>query len=122
MAKRIAGSAVLLLCALNAPARELKECVEVSVGSSGEATLRNVCTNMLNVMYCIDSARTARACSNPRRDVTTLAPGAAELVASYAVDGAGAVYLAVCAYPEAPVEWTPGPGGVYTCKKTCVMC
>ena len=120
---QVLGAALaLLFCTVAAGARELKECVQFTVNPGGEASLTNVCADRLNLMYCLDNPRSGRACSAGRRDITTLAPSARETIPSYSADGAGSIYWAVCAYPEAPVDWKPGPDAAYACKKTCVMC
>ena len=121
---RIRAAAVLcaLLLAAHAQARELKECITLAVKPGGEATLTNVCVNMVNIMYCIDNPASARTCSAPAADVVTLAPAASATIAAYTTDGGGPVRWAVCAYPEAPVGWKADGDGTYACKKTCVMC
>lgn len=117
------GYGMLLMAAcLTALAADLSECVKLAVKPSGEASLTNGCTGRLNIMYCVDNPNSAKACSGPPISITTLSPGGTDVLPSYGRDGDGAVYWAVCLYPEAPVGWTPGPTSAFTCKKTCVMC
>jgi len=97
----------------------LSECLKLAVKPDGSAGLANVCGSRLNVTYCIDNPASAKACSNAALAVTTLFPGAEDVIPGY-IDGR--LHAAVCVYPEAPVGWTPGPDNPYTCKKTCVMC
>lgn len=118
-----------LICALLYPgvqscvhAAELKECVRLLVRANGDATLSNACSDRLNIIYCVDNAKSPRACSTASLGVTTLSPGSVDLIPSYADTGAGSVHWAVCVYPEAPVQWKPGPDSPYACRKTCVMC
>lgn len=102
-------------------AADVSNCLKLTVQSGAGAVLANACSDRLNVMYCVEGASAERGCADKPRDVTTLFPGATVLLRGY--DGqAGAVHWAVCAYPEAPVGWDPGPGRAYACKKTCVMC
>jgi hypothetical protein len=114
----------LLLVGVNfsANAVELKECLKLVVKSNGDASLANACSNMLNVTYCVDNPKSARACSAEPLGITTLSPGSSDLIPSYVDSGAGAVYWAVCVYPEAAVDWKPGPESGHACRKTCVMC
>jgi hypothetical protein len=124
---RIAKSAVvcaLLLAGMLArsQAAELRHCVKVLVAANGEATLTNVCSDRLNLIYCVDDAKSPRSCAKAALDVTTLFPGSKDLIPSFAGTGADAVHWAACVYPEAPVEWKPGSDSPYTCRKTCVMC
>ena len=105
-----------------AHAAELKDCLKLKTEASGSAILSNVCTERLNIIYCVDNARSAKSCARESLGVTTLLPGTADTLPSYTADGAGAVYWAVCVYPEAPIQWKPGPESPYACKKTCVMC
>lgn len=100
-------------------AGSVRDCLKVEAKSSGSAVLTNVCSQRLNVMYCVQSARAQRSCTNKPADVTTLFPGTAAALVGY--DGAP-VHWAVCIYPEAPVAWDHGPDHAYSCKKTCVMC
>ena len=118
------GIVCLGLSALQAPAHpaELKDCLRLKTEVSGGVVLSNVCTERLNIIYCVDNARSARSCARESLGVTTLMPRAADALPSYTDDGAGAVYWAVCVYPEAPIQWKPGPESPYVCKKTCVMC
>jgi len=105
-----------------ASAADLTECVKLAVKPTGEASLTNGCTGRMNIMYCVDNPNSAKACSKQPISITTLSPTAADVLASYSSDGGGNVYWAICKYPEAPVNWTPGPANPYSCKKTCVMC
>ena len=105
-----------------ADAAELSECVTLAVKPNGDASLTNSCGNVLNVTYCVDNARSARACSSAQLGVATLSAGGSDLIPAYVDTGSGAVYWAVCAYPEAAVDWKPGPAAAYVCRKTCVMC
>ncbi len=110
------------LCAGTARGGGLEDCIKLSVPDSSDASFANGCADRLNVMYCVDNARSKRSCTIVPRDVTTLDPTASEVIAGYAADGGGALRFAVCAYPEAPVGWSGDAAGAYTCKKTCVMC
>jgi hypothetical protein len=103
-------------------AEDLNGCVAFAVRPDGAGMLTNRCGSRLNVTYCIDNPASARSCTKPPLAVATLAREASERIPSYASDGAGPVHWAVCAYPEAAVDWTPGPGGAFACRKTCVMC
>ena len=105
-----------------AGAAELSECVTFAVKPNGDASLTNSCGNVLNVTYCVDNAQSARACSGAQLGVTTLSAGGADLIPAYVDTGSGAVYWAVRGYPEAAVDWKPGPAAAYVCRKTCVMC
>ncbi len=105
-----------------APAAELKDCVQTASAADGSASLSNVCSIRLNVTYCIDSATSAVSCSKQPYTVLTLGPGDTHRLATYRSEGEGSVYQAVCAYPEAAIQWTPAPGASFQCKKTCVMC
>jgi hypothetical protein len=114
------------LCAiglgLTGHAAELKECVKLAVQRSGVASLTNGCSQRLNVTHCVDHSDGAKSGSQPPLGVVTLFPGSSDVIAGYASHGSGAVYWAVCLYPEAPVDWKPGPDSPYLCNKTCVMC
>lgn len=112
----------LLGVQLSGNAAELKDCVKLVVGSNGDATLINVCSEGLNVTYCVDNPRSGKNCSREPLGITTLWPGSADLIPSYIDHGAGSVYWAVCVYPEAAVHWKPGAHSPYGCRKTCVMC
>jgi len=118
----IVGGMLLMAAGLSALAADLSECVKLAVKPSGEASLTNGCSGRMNIMYCVDNPNSAKACSRPPISITTLSPGTTDVLASYGRDGGGEVYWAVCLYPEAPVNWTPGPTSTFTCKKTCVMC
>lgn len=72
--------------------------------------------------HCVDHSDGAKSGSQPPLGVVTLFPGSSDVIAGYASHGSGAVYWAVCLYPEAPVDWKPGPDSPYLCNKTCVMC
>jgi len=103
-------------------AAELKDCVKLSVAADGQATLSNACSDRLNLIYCVDNAKSPRSCAMASLGVTTLSPGSVDVIPGYADSGAGSVHWAVCVYPEAPVQWKPGPDRPYACRKTCVMC
>jgi len=103
-------------------AAELKECVKLVVAANGDVALINACSDRLNIIYCVDNAKSPRSCSEASLGVTTLLPGSKDLIPAYADTGAGSVHWAVCVYPEAPVQWKPGPQSPYACRKTCVMC
>lgn len=111
-----------LASALSATAAGLNDCVAFAVKPDGQGTLTNRCGSRLNVTYCVDNPASAKSCSKLPLPVTTLNRDAFEGIASYGAEGAGAVHWAACLYPEAAVEWTPGPGGTFACRKTCVMC
>jgi hypothetical protein len=97
----------------------VRDCLKMEAKPGATAVLVNVCSQRLNVMYCIQSAQSRRSCAGKPTDVTTLFPAASTGLADY--DGAP-VHWAVCIYPEAPVAWDHGPDHAYACKKTCVMC
>jgi hypothetical protein len=103
-------------------AAELKDCVKLVVSSNGDAALINACSERLNVTYCVDNPKSAKACSRESIGITTLFPGSADLIPSYIDYGAGPVYWAVCVYPKAAVDWKPVADSPYGCRKTCVMC
>lgn len=103
-------------------AAELKDCVKLLIAANGEATLTNVCNERLNLIYCVDDANSPRGCAKASLDVTTLFPGSKDQIPAYGGTGADSVHWAVCVYPEAPVQWKPGPDSPYACRKTCVMC
>jgi len=103
-------------------AAELKDCVKLLIAANGEATLTNVCSDRLNLIYCVDDANSPRGCAKASLDVTTLFPGSKSLIPAFAGTSADSVHWAVCVYPEAPVQWKPGPDSPYACRKTCVMC
>ena len=117
------GCALLVLSVgLPVAAEELTDCVKFAVQADGAASLTNLCSERVNMTYCIDNPSSPRICSNTPLGVTTLAPGAVELVPSYTADGAGPVHWVACEYPLAPINWKPGPGSTFLCRKTCVMC
>jgi hypothetical protein len=103
-------------------AAEVKHCVKLTVTTDGSASLANACSDRLNLSYCVDNPSSTKSCAKTPLGVTTLMPGATEMIPAYAGEGAGPVYWAVCVYPEAPVGWKPGLDSAFTCKKTCVMC
>jgi len=103
-------------------AADLRDCVKLLVAANGEATLTNVCSDRLNIIYCVDDATSTRSCAKASLDIITLFPGSKDLIPAFAGSGANSVHWAVCVYPEAPVQWKPGPGSPYACRKTCVMC
>ena len=103
-------------------AAEPDECVQLEISESAGAKFTNVCNEMMNIMYCVDSPSNPKTCSAERLGITTLVPLSFEIVPGYAGEGRGAIYAAICAYPTAPVGWKPGPDNPFTCKKTCVMC
>jgi hypothetical protein len=116
-------SCLALLCfGAAGNAADLSKCMKFAVAADGAASLTNACGDRLNMLYCVDNANSARRCSAPPFRVTTLSPGGAEPLPSYTADGGGNVYWAVCAYPEAPIDWKPGPDSTFICRKTCVMC
>jgi hypothetical protein len=119
---RAACCLALVCVAAPGTAAELKDCVKLTVKADGAASLANACGDRLNLIYCVDNPDSAKSCAKAPLGVTTLMPGAVEPILSYASDGAGPVYWAVCVYPEAPVNWKPGPDSGFACKKTCVMC
>src|SRR5262249_16816610 len=107
---------VLLAVHLSSNAAQLKDCLNLVVSPSGDASLINTCTERLNVTYCIDNPKSAKDCSREPLGITTLGPGGADPIHSYVDHGAGAVYWAVCAYPEAAVHWKPGTDSPYECR------
>lgn len=113
--------AAMTMAASGVVAAELNDCVQFSAGADGAAQLTNVCSDRLNMMYCVDNDASPRACARHLGDVITLNPGSVERIPTYANDGRGQVHWGICVYPTAPVNWQPGAAEV-TCKKTCVMC
>lgn len=103
-------------------AAEPDECVRLEISESAGAKFTNVCNEMMNIMYCVDTLASPKTCSAERLGITTLVPLSSEIVPGYAGEGKGAIYAAICAYPTAPVGWKPGPDSPFICKKTCVMC
>ena len=101
---------------------EPRECIQFSINAADGAKFTNVCSEMINVMYCVDNPQSPKTCSADRLGITTLVPLASEIVPDYAASGEGEIFSAICAYPTAPVGWKPGRDTPYTCKKTCVMC
>jgi hypothetical protein len=122
MRLRIASSMFVLCVGLPAAALELSDCVKFAVGPDSTASLTNICSDRLNLLYCIDNPNSPRLCSKAPLGVTTLTPNAVELIPSYTAHGAGPVYWAACAYPQAPLNWKPGPDSRFICRKTCVKC
>ena len=111
---------VLLCCAFSAAnAGNLEECLKLTVRPDGSARLANVCGSRLNIIYCIDHPDSAKTCGSASLPVTTLFPGAEDMIPAHT---GGALRAAACVYPEAPVGWQPRADSAYTCKKTCVMC
>jgi len=98
------------------------ECVQLEISESTGAKFTNICNEMMNVMYCVDSPTSPKTCSAERLGVTTLVPLSFEIVPDYVGEGIGPIYSAICAYPTAPIGWNPGADNPFTCKKTCVMC
>ena len=104
-----------------ASAADVGNCLNLVTRPGADAALTNVCTDWLNLMYCIDGGQATPACTDKPKDVVTLMTGDSVPLPGY--DGrAGRLRWAVCAYPEAPVGWQPAQGEAYVCKKTCVMC
>lgn len=117
----------LALCCMTSIASPLRaasvdECVQMVTPRGAEPSLTNGCMDRLNLMICVDHPDSPRSCALPAKDIVTLDPQVVEPLGPHAADGSRGVYWAVCAYPEAPVGWRPGPNSPYTCKKTCVMC
>jgi hypothetical protein len=68
------GCALLVLsAALPVAAAELTECVKFAVQADGAASLTNLCTDRVNLTYCIDNPSSPRTCSNTPLGVTTRA-------------------------------------------------
>ena len=118
----------LFLAVVFAPASEVTaaepyECVELAVGGDEGAKFTNICNEMMNMMYCVNNPASPKTCLAERHLVTTLVPLASEIVPEYtAPGGGGEIFVAICAYPTAPVGWKPGRDSAFECKKTCVMC
>jgi hypothetical protein len=112
---------VLLLC-MSANAAEMSDCLKLAVAPDGAASLTNVCSDHLNVTYCVDNPNSAKTCSQTPLGVTPLAPEAVELIPAYTAEGAGNVYWAACATPLTPINWKPGPQSTFICRKMCTMC
>ena len=100
----------------------VKQCVKIKVSANGDAQVANLCSERINVSYCGDNFNSTKPCSSKSISVTAIEPGSADTTVDYANIGAGPIYWAVCMYPEAAVEWKPGPDSSYACRKTCVMC
>jgi len=104
-------------------AAEPRECIELSVGGDEGAKFTNVCNEMMNMIYCVNNPQSPKNCAAERLAVTTLVPLASEIVPEFTVVGKGGeIFIAICAYPTAPVGWKPGRDNPFECKKTCVMC
>jgi hypothetical protein len=115
----LAGS--VLSFALSTSAADLKDCIKLEP-KGADATLTNLCTNAIVIMYCVDNAASQRSCANNVDRVVTLAPTGVEVIPEFGGSAKGELYTALCPYQQAPVGWKPGPNNPYTCKKTCVMC
>ncbi len=102
-------------------AAEPYECIELSVSGEEGAKFTNICNEMMNLMYCVNVPQSPKTCSAERLGITTLVPLASEIVPDYTATG-GEIFVAICAYPTAPVGWKPGRDNPFECKKTCVMC
>jgi hypothetical protein len=98
------------------------ECVQLEISESTGAKFTNICNEMMNVKYCVDSPASPKTCSAEDLGITTLVPLSVEIVPGYSGEGKGPIYSAICAYPTAPIGWKPGANNPFTCKKTCVMC
>jgi hypothetical protein len=112
----------LLTTAVPVLSAEPHECIQLSLDTPQGAKFTNICSDMINFMYCIDNPQSPKTCSAQRIGVTTLVPLSEENVPEYVATGKGEIYFAACFYPTAPVGWKPGPDNPFTCKKTCVMC
>lgn len=111
----------LLSMASSAQAATAVECLQFSVKPNGDAVLHNVCSDPVNLLYCVEADAGPRPCGEPSSLVVTLHYGVTEPLPGYVSAGKPQVRSAVCFYPEAPIHWSPETG-VYHCKKTCVMC
>ncbi len=125
---KIAGRAMVLLIGVSVIApvadsigAEPYECIELSVSGAEGAKFTNICNEMMNLMYCVNNPQSPKSCSAERLGITTLVPLASEIVPDYTSTG-GEIFVAICAYPTAPVGWKPGRDNPFECKKTCVMC
>ena len=125
---KIASPAVVLLIGVgiivpvaDSTAAEPYECIELSVSGDEGAKFTNICNEMMNLMYCVNNPQSPKTCSAERLGITTLVPLASEIVPDYTSAG-GEIFVAICAYPTAPVGWKPGRNNPFECKKTCVMC
>jgi hypothetical protein len=105
-----------------AAALEPRECLKFEVAANGDATFTNICSDVINMQYCVDNPASSKSCARASIPVVTFHHGVSDLIPSYAGQGNPPVYSAVCIYPEAPVGWKPERDGPHTCKKTCVMC
>ncbi|MFN0316778.1 MAG: hypothetical protein ACKVQA_17290 [Burkholderiales bacterium] len=103
-------------------ALEPRECLKFEVAANGDATFTNICGDVLNMQYCVDSAQSKKSCARASIPVVTFHHGVSDLIPAYASNGKPPVHSAICVYPEAPVGWKPEKDSPYTCKKTCVMC
>ena len=112
----------LAIVASVATAAEPRDCVKFALRADGTASFTNICSDTMNVMYCVDAPASPRSCAIKSDRVVNLLYGATEVIAGYSGDGKGAIHSAICAFPAAPVGWKPGPDSVVVCKKTCVMC
>ena len=115
-------SVLVLTISPIAAALEPKECLKLEVAAGGDATVTNICSDVLNIQYCVDNADSAKSCARASFPVVVFQYGASDLIPSYVSLGKPPVYSAICVYPEAPVGWKPERDSAYTCKKTCVMC
>jgi hypothetical protein len=115
-------SVVVLAVSPIAAALEPRQCLKLEVAAGGDATVTNICSDVLNIQYCVDSAASTKSCSRASVPVMVFHYGVSDLIASYVDLGKPPVYSAICVYPEAPVGWKPEHDSAYTCKKTCVMC
>ena len=68
----------LLACAalaIAASPADVGNCLNLVTRPGADAALTNVCTDWLNVMYCIDGGQATPACTDKPKDVVTLMTG-----------------------------------------------
>lgn len=103
-------------------ALEPHECLVFEVAANGDASYTNVCSDVINLMYCVDHADSEKSCTRDSIPVVTFHREVRETITGYATLGKPPIHSAICLYPQAPVGWKPMRDAPYTCKKTCVMC
>lgn len=103
-------------------ALEPHECLVFDVAPTGAAAYTNQCSDVINMMYCVDHADSEKSCARAAIPVVTFHHGVREVIEGYVAQGKPPIHAAICVYPQAPVGWKPEANASYVCKKTCVMC
>lgn len=111
----------MLAMASAAQAATAVECLQFTIKPNGDAEFHNMCSDPVNLLYCVEADASLRPCGEPSNLVVTLHYGVTEALPGFVSGGKPLVRSAVCFYPEAPIQWRP-ESGAYSCKKTCVMC